>query len=85
MVVGHVAVDDGFLAGLCHHVRTPLNGILGSLELLIESDIPAEAKELARAAFQSAADLHRLFEHDLLEIRGQVVGPADQFVPVPKR
>jgi signal transduction histidine kinase len=58
-------VDDLFIADLCHRVRTPLNGILGSLELLLAVDVPDEARELARAAFEAAADLHRVFESEL--------------------
>lgn len=60
-----VAVDDLFIADLCHRVRTPLNGILGSLELLLAADVPDEARELAQAAFASAADLHHVFESEL--------------------
>lgn len=59
------AVDDLFIADLCHRVRTPLNGILGSLELLLAVDVSDEARELARTAFESAADLHRVFESEL--------------------
>jgi len=53
------------LADLCHQVRTPLNGILGTLELLLENDLSDEAYELARVAYDSAVALHRVFEDDL--------------------
>lgn len=53
------------LAELCHLVRTPLNGILGSLELLIEGDLTDRSRELARGAFDAAMALHLLFEDNL--------------------
>jgi signal transduction histidine kinase len=56
---------DVFLADLCHRVRTPLNGILGTLELLLEGDLADESRELARVAYDSAVVLHLVFEHDL--------------------
>lgn len=57
--------DALFLADLCHQVRTPLNGILGTLELLLQNDLSDEAYELARVAYDSAVALHRVFEADL--------------------
>ena len=54
-----------FLADLCHQVRTPLNGILGTLELLLQNELTDEAYELARVAYDSALALHRVFEADL--------------------
>jgi len=54
------------LADLCHQVRTPLNGILGTLELLLQNDLSDEAYELARVAYDSAVALHRVFEDDLI-------------------
>jgi signal transduction histidine kinase len=58
-------VADEFLADVCHRVRTPLNGILGSLELLLGEEISDDARELAAAAYESALDLHRVFESEL--------------------
>jgi len=62
---GPSVAGDEFLADVCHRVRTPLNGILGALELLLEADLSDDARELAAAAFQSARDLHRVFETEL--------------------
>jgi signal transduction histidine kinase len=70
------AIDDEFLADVCHRVRTPLNGILGSLELLLGEEISDEARELAAAAFESARDLHRVFESEI----EAVVAPADHLL-----
>ena len=61
---------DDFLAEVCHRVRTPLNGILGSLELLLESDLPDDVRVLAATAFDSARDLHRVFESEVEAVRG---------------
>jgi len=58
---------------VCHRVRTPLNGILGSLELLLDADIGDDVRELAAAAFESARDLHRVFETEL----GAAVSSSD--------
>jgi two-component system, sensor histidine kinase len=63
-----------FLADLCHQVRTPLNGILGTLELLLEGDLPEESRELATAAYESAIVLHRVFEADLDAAHDSVAG-----------
>jgi len=63
---GLVGGDAALLmADLCHQVRTPLNGILGTLELLLQGDLDDDAYELARVAYDSAVALHRVFEADL--------------------
>jgi signal transduction histidine kinase len=64
-VLAPPATEDEFLADVCHRVRTPLNGILGALELLLDTDLSDDARELATAAFESARDLHRVFETEL--------------------
>jgi len=64
-VLAPPATDDAFLSDMCHRVRTPLNGILGALELLLDAEINDDARELALAAFESARDLHRVFETEL--------------------
>ena len=63
------AADGVFLADLCHHVRTPLNGILGSLELILDAELSDDVRELVGTAFQSALDLHHLFEADLAAVQ----------------
>jgi len=67
-----VLVAAPFLADLCHQVRTPLNGILGTLELMLEADLPEDSRELARAAYESAVLLHRVFEAELLAVHDAV-------------
>jgi hypothetical protein len=51
------------LAVVAHQVRTPLNGIIGHLELLCSGEtLEAESLELAQVALQSALDLHEQLE-----------------------
>lgn len=59
------ALDGPFLAELCHRVRTPLNGILGTLELLLAGELNDETRELVRAAYASAVGLHHVFEQEI--------------------
>jgi signal transduction histidine kinase len=50
-----------FLANMSHEVRTPINGIMGMLELLQGTPISAEQHGFVTAAIQSAEDLLRVF------------------------
>ncbi len=56
------------LADLCHRVRTPLHGILGALELLLDGELSPDARELALVAYQSTAALHSVFEEQVAHI-----------------
>ena len=64
-IVADEQAEPVTIAELCHLVRTPLNGILGSLELLIDGDLSDASLELARGAFDAAMALYLLFEHNL--------------------
>lgn len=46
-----------FLAMMSHEVRTPMNGIIGMTQLLVDGELPAEAKEQARVARDCAESL----------------------------
>ncbi|MBC9783112.1 response regulator [Heliobacterium chlorum] len=43
-----------FLATISHEIRTPINGILGMTELLLESELPSEQREYAKTVCDSA-------------------------------
>jgi PAS domain S-box-containing protein len=49
-----------FLATMSHEVRTPLNGIVGFSELLLEGNLPADQREYVRTIRTSADTLLRL-------------------------
>ncbi len=49
-----------FLATMSHEVRTPLNGIVGFSELLLEGELPGDQREYVRTIRTSADTLLRL-------------------------
>lgn len=49
-----------FLATMSHEVRTPLNGIIGFSELLLEGELPGDQREYVRTIRTSADTLLRL-------------------------
>jgi PAS domain S-box-containing protein len=56
-----------FLANMSHEVRTPLNGIVGMLQLLSQTFLDAEQKEFVFTAIRSSKRLTQLLT-DILEI-----------------
>lgn len=57
-----------FLANLSHDLRTPINGILGMLELLQESELESGDKTLVNSAANSAQQLSSLLNRLLLYV-----------------
>ena len=56
-----------FLATVSHEVRTPLNGILGAAELLTDSNLGEDERQLVRTVQTSGETLLRIID-DILEI-----------------
>ncbi len=59
--------QGALFASLNHDVRTPMNGIIGMLNLLLDSGLTARQKALAQAASDSASQLFALLR-DALEL-----------------
>ncbi|GAB4362594.1 MAG: hypothetical protein Kow00128_02440 [Deltaproteobacteria bacterium] len=56
-----------FVANMSHEMRTPLNGILGTLELLLGTPLDPEQKEYLQST-KSSADLLLALVNDVLDI-----------------
>jgi len=55
-----------FMSNMSHEVRTPMTGLLGMLELLLETGLTSEQYEFADTAFTSAHNLLRILD-DILD------------------
>ena len=58
-------VKNEFLANVSHELLTPMNGVLGMLELAADTDLSTEQTELIGAARQSAKNLLELLQQIL--------------------
>lgn len=65
-----------FLASMSHEVRTPLNGILGMLQLLESTSLDAEQENYVRTALNSSRTLSSLI-NDLLDYSKMESGSID--------
>lgn len=77
-----------FMSLMCHEVRTPLNGCLASAEMLLETELAAEQRELANTIRVSGSILLSTVSNflDFFKVRaaaaagGQVFGTAARLV-----
>jgi PAS domain S-box-containing protein len=54
---------SAFLSNMTHEVRTPLNGILGMIQVLLAGSLSQEQRDYAGVALESADRLHRLLDN----------------------
>lgn len=71
----NIAKSD-FLANMSHEMRTPLNGVIGSLSLVERSDVNEQTADLVKAAERSAETLLTLID-DLLDLSRIEAGEID--------
>ncbi|MFW6352444.1 MAG: PAS domain-containing sensor histidine kinase, partial [Bacteroidota bacterium] len=65
IVKGTASVKEQFLSNIGHEMITPLNGISGLVEVLLESDLSDENKEIASIIHDSSRQLHRIIDEIL--------------------
>ena len=70
------AAKSDFLANMSHEMRTPLNGVIGSLSLIDHDDIDPEMRNLIHTAEHSAETLLILID-DLLDLSRIEAGEVD--------
>ncbi len=69
---------ERFLATLSHEMRTPLNGVLGMIELLLPQTDHEQSKAYLRTAQESAERLNQLLARllDLVELESGTLQPS---------
>jgi PAS domain S-box-containing protein len=60
-------LKEQFLANTSHELRTPMNGIMGMTNLLLETDLNSDQREFAEAVYQCANDLLTII-NDILDV-----------------
>lgn len=70
------AAKSDFLANMSHEMRTPLNGVIGSLSLVEREDVSNQTADLIQAAERSAETLLTLID-DLLDLSRIEAGEVD--------
>lgn len=65
-----------FMTTMTHEMRTPMNGVIGALELLADAELPGPQREYLCLARQSAENMVELVERVLSFSDGVGRGPA---------
>lgn len=72
----HTRAKNEFLANVSHEVRTPMNGVLGMLSLLIDTPLDDDQRELADTALASARSLLCIID-DILDFSKVEMGKLE--------
>ena len=60
-------IKDEFLANMSHEIRNPMNGIIGMMHVLLDSDLNEEQEEYAKIVYSSARALLTIV-NDILDL-----------------
>ncbi len=60
-------IKDEFLANVSHEIRNPMNGIIGMMHVLLETDLDEEQRQYARIVYNSAEAMLTIV-NDILDL-----------------